>query len=191
MCIVKSNKYAERWFSPIQTWQFCLVNVAVQNLAISVNLLALSSRLQCSSREDREEIVSWITLARADTDDDDEGLSIFPILIPWQGWTDLYQERLRLAGLSHKIIMFTISGRRRELERCRVADGLRRRDWKSNGCDKKYSSSSSSEKSYHHPNKSFLISYHQEERFSQLHLCLLYLVLVSLLHCAGEQRDQF
>merc|ERR1712051_670033 len=58
------------------------------------------------------------------------------------------------------------SERRRELQSCRVADDLRRRDWKTNGCDKKYSSSSSSEKSYHHPNKSFLISYHQEERFS-------------------------
>lgn len=88
------------------------------------------------------------------------------------------------------MIIFTISGRRRELERWRVADGLRRRDWKTNGCDKKYSSSSS-EKSYHHPNKSFLISSHQEERFSQLHLCLLYLVLVSLLHCAGENQKQF
>ena len=207
-------------FSTIQTWQFSLLSPAVQNLAISVNLLALSSRLQSSTMEDRGEIVSWITLAGADTEDDDEGLSIFPPVLPWQELTDLLVVQLvcllwnlssigskhcdhpavshrvisQLLGsltdsgsptiILRKIIISSISGRRRELENCRDVDGLRGRDWKTNGCDKKYSSSSSEK---NHPNKSFLISsYHQEQRFSQLHLCLIYLVLVSLIQCAGK-----
>ena len=168
---------------------------AVQNLAISVNLLALSSRLQSSTMEDRGEIVSWITLAGADTEDDDEGLLIFPPVLPWQELTDLWwcsqlvclphpasSQSLRRGEDRIRILIFSISGRRRQLEGSRDVEGSRGREWKTKGCDKKYSSSSSEK---NHPNKSFLISsYHQ--RFSQLHLCLIYLVLVSLLHCAGQ-----
>ena len=94
-----------------------------------------------------------------------------------------------LGTAGRRILIFTISGRRRQLESSRDVDGLRGRDWKTNGCDKKYSSSSSEK---NHPNKSFLISsHHQEQRFSQLHLCLIYLVLVSLIHCAGKTGGSY
>ena len=97
-------------------------------------------------------------------------------------WTDWLTDWS--GSTSILILIWSISGRRRQLENSRDVDGLRGREWKTNGCDKKYSSSSSEK---NHPNKSFLISsYHQEQRFSQLHLCLIYLVLVSLIHCAGQ-----
>ena len=84
----ETDKYAQEDWRPFKLDNSLFsVGRAVQNLAISVNLLALSSRLSSSTVEDRGEIVSWITLAGADahTEDDDEGLSIFPPVLAWPG----------------------------------------------------------------------------------------------------------